>query len=165
MGKLVLGAVGPDGVVVCDHELAHRFSPTEISSEIARQRAAVSRLEDALRAGRVPPDVHGKVVVLVDDGMITGSSMRAAVAWARGHGAARVVVAVPVSPPHTVKRLADEADEVVCLAAPLDFTSIAGFYDEFPHPDTGEVAAELARARLPRGAVADIDPGSRSAPR
>jgi len=156
MAQLALGAVGPDGVLVCDHELAPRFSPSDIGAEIARERRELQLCERALRGLRPPPEVKGKTVLLVDDGMITGTSMRAAVAWARLQLAARVVVAVPVAPAQAVKQVAGEADEVICLSPPIDFTSIASCYADFRRPDTGDVATQLASAHISSSSTADV---------
>jgi putative phosphoribosyl transferase len=142
----VIGAVGPDGVLVTDVVPTPEASAAELGAEIARQRRAVRRSERALRAGQPPLRLEGRTVLLVDDGMITGASMRAAVAWARMHLAGRVVVAVPVAPARTIEQVAREADELFCLASPVELTSLGPCYQQFPSLDTGDLAAELARA-------------------
>ena len=109
------------------------------SDEIARRR-------DAYMAGRRPVPVEGRTAILVDDGLATGTTMRAAVEGVRARGARRLVVAVPVAPPDAVAALEAVADEVVCLQAPAGFGAVGAFYDDFHQLDDAEVVRLMRRA-------------------
>jgi putative phosphoribosyl transferase len=146
----VIGAIGPEGVLVTDPACtSHACSHAELSAELVRERLALRRRERLLTAGMPTPPVLGKTVIVVDDGMTSGSSMRAAVAWARLRLAARVVVAVPIAPAETVRRLALEADQVVCVATPADFRGIADAYEDYHRVSEGDVVRILLRGVRP----------------
>jgi len=104
----------------------------EASAEIRRRR-------EAYLAGRTPVPVDGRTAIVVDDGLATGTTMRAAVEALRMRGAARVVVAVPVAPPDAARALAAVADEFVCLETPAAFGAVGAFYDDFHQLDDAEV--------------------------
>jgi putative phosphoribosyl transferase len=109
------------------------------------------RRESAYRAGRPPPDVRDRAVLIVDDGLATGATMRAAVAAVRRGGAARVVVAVPVGSPRACADLALRADQVVCLVTPVPFRAVGPNYARFGDTTDDEVRAALQRSALPPG--------------
>src|SRR5205814_5267355 len=106
-----------------------------------------SRRDREYRDGRPPPDVHGKTVILVDDGLATGSSMRAAVAALRQMGPAKIVVAVPVAAAETCAEFSREVDEVVCAQTPEPFRAVGWWYEDFGQTSDEEVRALLAAAR------------------
>ncbi len=148
--ELAIGAVGPDGSVYTDE---HLVSVLGVSSEYIKGRveaelAEARRREAVYRRGRPPVPIEGRVVVVVDDGMATGSTATAALRAVRGRGAARVVLAVPVAPPESLRRMALEADEVVCLLTPEPFYAVGEWYEEFSQLSDEDVvrALELAGA-------------------
>ncbi|HSJ96799.1 MAG TPA: phosphoribosyltransferase family protein, partial [Myxococcota bacterium] len=99
--------------------------------------------------GRAPIPVSGRTVIVVDDGIATGATTRAALRAVRRRGPARLILAVPVAPPETVESLAAEVDEVVCLATPSPFGAIGYFYDDFRQVEDEEVREILGRATVP----------------
>ena len=141
--EVALGAIAPGGVRVMNPEIAAYVSDWAIDEEIEREQLELRRRERRFRGVRPPPTVRGLVAILVDDGLATGATMRAAVAWARRNDAARVVVAVPVAPTDTVEHLAREADEVVCVATSADFGSVGLYYRDFRPVSEDEVVAIL----------------------
>ncbi|MBY0228634.1 MAG: hypothetical protein K2W96_05070, partial [Gemmataceae bacterium] len=109
----------------------------------------LERREREYREGRPAPDVRGKTAILVDDGLATGSTMRAAVEALRQGGPARIVVAVPVGAPDTCARLRAEADEVVCALEPPSFRAVGSWYLDFAQTGDEEVRRLLAKAITP----------------
>jgi putative phosphoribosyl transferase len=145
--ELAMGAIGEDGVRVLDAEIVRAAGVT--NDEVARVEHA-ERVELARRAvefrGRRPRlSLAGRVVIIVDDGIATGSTARAACAVARAEGATAVVLAVPVAPREWTARLAGEADEFVAVATPEPFFAIGEFYDDFSQTSDEEVVDCLAR--------------------
>jgi len=108
--------------------------------------AEIERRTEAFRRGRAAADLEGKSVVVVDDGVATGSTAVAALRWARGRGAARVVLAVPVAPEGTYEALSPEADEVVVLRSPRHFRAVGEWYERFDQTSDDEVVAALNAA-------------------
>jgi putative phosphoribosyl transferase len=146
--RLVFGAVGESGVQVLDDELPVRafLSPAERSRVTREARETVQHTAVRLRQGRTRPTVAGRTVVLVDDGVTTGTTARAGCAVARELGAAKVVFAVPVGPCRPIRALATCADNVICLETPALFHTIGQWYRTFdPVPET-TVRALLNRA-------------------
>lgn len=145
--EVAMGAVAGGGVLVLDQELIRRLriAPAGVDQVVARERAEVERRERAYRAGRPPPELRGKTVIVVDDGIATGSTLRAGVAALRQRGPARIVVAAPVAPPSACALLRAVADEVVCLATPEPFTAVGPWYRSFPQTSDHEVRELLAR--------------------
>jgi len=131
--ELAMGAIASDGARVLDSEVmrAYRVSEEDVARVTDAERRELDRREIAYRADRPPLDVKGRTVILVDDGLATGSSMRAAVAALRPLSPARIVVAVPVAPRSTVLSLERVADEVVCLEMPEPFLAVGMFYEDF----------------------------------
>lgn len=143
-----IAAVDDDVETVSDSRVRDRLSVDEESFERARGREVVElrRREAAYRQGRPPPPLTGRPVVLVDDGLATGSTMRAAVAATRRQRPASLVVAVPVGSPAACASLAAEVDEVVCLWAPGSFRAVGQGYADFRPTSDDEVREALARA-------------------
>lgn len=142
--ELGLGAVAP-GVRVLDQRLIEVLGVSEayLEAEISREEAEVARRTDAYRAGRPPVDVSGRVAVIVDDGVATGGTALAAIAWAKAAGASRVVFAAPVAPPEAVKRLAADCDTVVVLHSPRAFFAVGEWYERFGQVSDDEVKDAL----------------------
>jgi len=152
-----MGAIGTGGVLMLNESVVAvaGISPREIEDAITREEIELERREQAYRDDRPPPDVQGRIVILVDDGLATGASMRAAAVGVRRLGAAVVVVAVPVAAGDTCRELRVLADEVVCLATPEPFHAVGCWYADFSQTSDDDVRALLARARIepPRVAV------------
>jgi putative phosphoribosyl transferase len=142
--EVAFGAVGPDGVVVHNPEVESHLSATEMKEVVAAETGEVARREELYRRGRPALALTGRVAIVVDDGLATGATARAAAAVARHLGAATVVVAVPVGARDSVERLRAEADEVVCPLVPDRFGAVSRFYASFPQTTDDEVAALLA---------------------
>jgi len=142
------GALGEGGVRVVDRDIVRRANLTE--EEIAmveeREREELLRRGRHLRGERAPVDLAGRTVIVVDDGVATGGTARAACQVARARGAFRVVLAVPVGAPETVESLREVADEVVCLRTPHPFHAIGAWYLDFTQSTDEEVAELLRRA-------------------
>ena len=149
--ELGMGAVGEDGVRVINPAIIDRAGvpETEVAAVQAREQAAVEARAARYRAGRPRQPLEGRVAVVVDDGIATGSTARAACQIARALGAARVVLAVPVAPPGWQARIGADADELVCVGTPEGFFAIGQFYAEFPQVSDEEVIACLDRAAAP----------------
>lgn len=131
--ELGLGAVA-DGVEVLDERLIRVLGVSDdyLRAEVEAEQGEVRRRSEAYRAGRPPVDLAERVAVVVDDGVATGGTARAALRWARARGARRVVLAVPVAPADTVRTLRDDADRVVALATPEPFFAVGQWYGDFP---------------------------------
>ncbi len=147
--EFAMGAIASGGVRVMNRSAVEMLSiPDALIERVAeREQRELERRERQYRGGRPAPRVAGQVVILVDDGLATGSSMRAAVAALRNLEPARIVVAVPVGSAETCRTLETEADEVVCAMAPDDFQAVGRWYDDFGQTSDAEVEAALRSAR------------------
>ncbi len=145
--ELGLGAIAP-GVRVLDERMLRTLGVSEeyLEQEIAAQEEEIHRRSEAYRRGRPPADLTRRVAVIVDDGIATGGTAIAAVRWAKVQGATRVILAVPVAPREAVTRLAEEADEVVCLETPEPFYAVGQWYGDFPQTEDDQVIRLLDRS-------------------
>ena len=145
--ELAIGAVAP-GIRVLDPRMVGALGVTDryLEREIAEQEAEIERRQRAYRGGRPPQPVEGRVAIVVDDGVATGSTAVAALRWARARGAERVVLAVPVAPPQSLERLRAEADEVVVLETPQPFLAVGEWYRDFDQTTDEQVVSALARS-------------------
>ncbi len=146
--ELAMGAIASGGVTVINHDVVDALG---IPDAMVRQAAEteqqeLARRERQYRGDRPPLDARGRTAILVDDGLATGSSMRAAAAALRRMGAARIVVAVPVAAPATCDHLRAEVDEVVCAATPEPFLAVGQWYRDFSQTTEEEVRDLLDRA-------------------
>jgi putative phosphoribosyl transferase len=146
--ELAMGAVASGGVRVLNTEVIDtlHIPPTVIEQVAAREERELARREALYRAGRTPLDLRGKTVILVDDGLATGSTMRAAVTAARLLEPAAVIVAVPVGSPDVCDELRTIADAVVCLETPPYLYAVGLWYRDFSQTTDSEVCNLLARA-------------------
>src|SRR3954469_4993973 len=146
--ELALGAIATGGVRLLNTDVVRslRISPQVIDRVAATERAELERREREYRDDRPPPDVRGKTVILIDDGLATGASMRGAVAALRQAQPARIVVAVPISAPSTCEEFRDEVDEVVCARTPEPFYAVGLWYGDFSQTTDEEVRDLLRRA-------------------
>jgi putative phosphoribosyl transferase len=147
--ELAMGAIATGGVRVLNDDvvISLELEPEVIDAVAAREAKELARRERLYRGARPAPDVHGRTVILVDDGLATGSTMRAAVAALRKQRPARIVVAVPVAAPETCEEFKTEVDEVVCAATPRMFNGVGRWYEEFSQTTAEEVHELLAQAR------------------
>ena len=148
--ELALGAVASGGVRILNRELVDSLglAEEELEELTERERVEVARREDAYRGGRGPTPVEGRTVILVDDGVATGATLRAAVRSLRKRGPSRIVAAVPVAPPDSAETLREEVDELVCVQTPPGFFAVGQFYAHFP-----QVPGEQVREMLEREAA------------
>lgn len=146
--ELAMGAVASGGVMLLNESVVRQLGiPAEaIREERREQLGELSRRERDYREDRQPLDVRGRVVILVDDGLATGASMRVAMAVLRDRSPARLVVAVPAAPPETCRLLEAEADEVLCEITPEPFVAVGRWYEDFSQTTDEEVRQLLAEA-------------------
>jgi putative phosphoribosyl transferase len=147
--ELAMGAIASGGARVPNEEVVEALRiPDAVLDEVAaREQAELERRERHYRGDRSLPDLRGRTVLVIDDGLATGSTMRAAVAALRQLGPARIIVAVPVGAPATCERLAREADACVCLDSPEPFHAVGLWYEDFGQTTDEEVRALLDEAR------------------
>jgi putative phosphoribosyl transferase len=143
--ELAMGAIGEGGVRVLEPQVlaARHVSPDQLAAVEAHERVELIRRGERLRRGRPPPGLAARTVVVVDDGLATGSTARAAVAVVRAAGASRVILAVPVAPIATVTEMATVADAVVCAATPEPFAAIGQWYRDFSATTDDDVVSIL----------------------
>lgn len=146
--ELGMGAIGEGGVRVINDDVVRmaRITPAALAEVEAREREVLDRRARHYRGGRKPLGLQGRTVLVVDDGVATGSTARAACRIARARGAARIVLAVPVAPHDWTTRLGEDADELVCPHTPRDFYAIGQFYADFSQTGDAEVVACLEEA-------------------
>ncbi len=154
--ELAMGAITSGGVQVLNDEVVRALgiSEEEIDSVAAKEQKELERRERVYRGRRAAPDVHGRTVILVDDGIATGTTIRVAIAALKTQSPSRLVVAVPVAPFSTCEELREEVDEVVCLLSPKEFWAIGLWYQNFPQTSDEEVCNLLKRADRERSAAA-----------
>lgn len=139
--EYAIGAVAPDGGVLVNPVAG--YSRADVDALAGPARAKVAAQVALLRRGRPPLELAGRTAILVDDGLATGLTAKAAVEWLRRQGAGRIVVAAPVAPPDTVAALRRFADEVVCVEMPEWFSAVGQFYRVFGQTEDDEVLAVL----------------------
>jgi putative phosphoribosyl transferase len=146
--ELAMGAIASGGTEVVNSEVVRGFGiPDPIIRVVAQQELQeLQRREREYRGVRPPPDVAGRTIILVDDGLATGSTMRAAIAAMKKQGAARIVVAVPVAAREASKELRTEADELVCAMTPDPFLAVGEWYEDFSQTSDAEVRELLEHA-------------------
>jgi putative phosphoribosyl transferase len=153
--ELAMGAIASGGVRVLNEDVVRALDvPDEVIEQATtEQQRELDRREHAYRGDRPPLDVRGRTVVLVDDGLATGSTMRAAVAALREQQPARIVVAVPVGSAETCEEFQSEADEAICARTPEPFYAVGLWYQDFSQTTDKEVRELLARADAHEAAV------------
>jgi predicted phosphoribosyltransferase len=147
--ELAMGAIASGGRRVLNYDVVEALQIGEdvLETVAAREQSELDRRELAYRGGRPPPDLAGKTAILVDDGLATGSTMRAAARAVRAQRPSRTVIAVPVAAAQTCAELRSESDEVVCVASPEPFYAVGFWYEDFSQTTDEEVRALLARSR------------------
>src|SRR5437588_1766249 len=146
--ELAAGAIASGGVRVLNEDVVRAIPHSEeaIEAVTTRETAELERREQIYREGRPAPELRNRVVILVDDALATGATMRAAVKALRQSGAAKVVVAVPVGPPDTCLELEQLADETTCLSTPPFFQAVGQYYEDFSQTSDADVGELLSRA-------------------
>jgi putative phosphoribosyl transferase len=146
--ELAMGAIASGGARVLNDRVVRelKITPEEIEQVTRSEQRELERREQSYRGERPQPALQGRTVVLVDDGIATGSTMRVAVKAARQRGAARVIVAVPVAPLDTCDRFTADGIEIICVAQPEFFFAIGQFYVSFPQLSDVDVVGILSRA-------------------
>ncbi|MCB5165828.1 dienelactone hydrolase family protein [Streptomyces bambusae] len=162
--ELGMGALGEDGVRVINDEVvrAAGIGPRELARVEARERVVLETRARIYRGGRPPARLGGRTVVIVDDGVATGSTARAACRIVRARGAARTVLAVPVAPDDWTAKLGADADDFVCVHTPRLFAAVGQFYADFTQTEDNEVIACLNAATTRQAARAAGPPGDRT---
>jgi predicted phosphoribosyltransferase len=147
--ELAMGAIASGGIRVLSDDVVHALGIPDrvIATVAANEESELARRERAYRENRPPPDVRGKTVILVDDGLATGSTMRAAAAALQAQHPERLVIAVPVAPRETCQSLLHDADDVVCATVPEPFFAVGNWYEDFSQTTDEEVRELLARAK------------------
>ena len=146
--ELAAGAIASGGVRVLNEDVIRALPNADqlIESVTEKETVELERREQAYRDGRPAPELRNRVVILVDDGLATGATMRAAVAALRQRGVAKIVVAAPVGAPDTCRELEQEADEIICAIAPEFFQAVGQYYEDFSQTSDEEVRELLLRA-------------------
>jgi predicted phosphoribosyltransferase len=146
--ELAMGAIASGEVSVLNEDVMRALPDSEAILETvrARERIELQRRETHYRQDRPAPDLRGRIIVLVDDGLATGATMRAAAAALRKQGVAKIVVAVPVGAPETCREIETEVDETICAIAPAYFHGVGQFYEDFSQTTDEEVRDLLAKA-------------------
>jgi putative phosphoribosyl transferase len=147
--ELAMGAIASGGIKVLNEDVIRQLeiSPDAIEKVMAEEREELRRRERAFRDDEPYPDLHGKRVILVDDGLATGASMRAAVEGLRTLDPASIVVAVPVAAVQSCRDLEPYVDRIICLATPQPFYGVGVWYDDFTQTDDEQVRELLGSAR------------------
>jgi putative phosphoribosyl transferase len=167
--EYAMGAIASGGLCVLQADLDEKYGilPAQIEAVKQRELAEIERREHLYRAARPVPELHGRIVILVDDGLATGSTMLAAIQAVRQAGPAHLIVAVPVAAPETCRQLGAEVDEIICLHTPDQFFSVGMWYQDFKQTTDQEVIDLLGQAeseqarRKPPVAAPDLQSQSR----
>lgn len=148
--ELAMGAIASGGVRVLNDDVIRWYGITDamIDAVAREEQAELDRREREYRDGRQPVELENRTVLLIDDGLATGSTMKAAVQAVRTHGPARIVVAVPVGSPDTCREFADIADAIVCARTPAHFSAVGQWYQDFSQTSDAEVRELLSHAGL-----------------
>jgi len=146
--ELAMGAIASGGVRALNRSVIEQLniSQSAIDAAATREGEELQRRERLYRGGKPSPDIAGRTVILVDDGLATGATMKAAVAALRQQNPAKIVVAVPIAPAETCHELQREADEVICAVTPEPFWAVGQWYENFEQTTDAEVTELIRRA-------------------
>src|SRR5918992_2776210 len=148
--ELAMGALASGGILILEDEVVAAFRiPEQVIAKVAaREAVEINRQERAYRADRPPLSVRERTIILVDDGLATGSTMRAAAAALKSQNPEHLAIAVPVAPPETCEELSREVDNIVCVLTPHPFVSVGSWYQNFSQVDDEEVRELLLAPSL-----------------
>src|SRR5213592_2967240 len=148
--ELAAGAIASGGVRVLNEDVVRALPNADqlIESVTEKETVELERREQTYRDGRPAPELRGRIVILVDDGLATGATMRAAVAALRQRDVAKIIVAAPVGAPETCREFEHEVDEIICAMAPEYFQAVGQYYEDFSQTSDEEVRELLARAAV-----------------
>lgn len=143
--ELAIGAVSETGTVVLNKSIISTYGVSEdyVQAETSRQKEEIARRVKLYRQGKGLSELEGKTIILVDDGVATGATMKAAIATLKKEKIQKLVVALPVSPPETAKELMEMVDEYICLETPWNFMAVGGYYKDFRQISDEEVVKML----------------------
>ena len=156
--ELAAGAIASGGVRVLNEDVMRAIPHADqaIETVTARETAELQRREQIYREDRAPPELRDRIAILVDDGLATGATMRAAVKALRQREPAKIVVAVPVGPPDTCHEIEEQADETICLSTPEFFQAVGQYYDDFSQTTDEDVRELLARGSYERSIMSEV---------
>lgn len=138
--ELAIGAIVEDTVLLNDDLIsAYDIDPAYIQREIAKEKIEAARRLALYRQGKTKENLKNKTIIVVDDGIATGATMRASLMYLKSNHVKRLIVAIPVAPPESVEQLKKEGFEVVCLCTPASFFAVGQFYEDFPQTTDEEV--------------------------
>lgn len=146
--ELAMGAIASGGVRVFNEGIIRNLRPShqEIDAVITREQAVLNKRDSLYRGDRPPLDLNGRIVILIDDGIATGATIRAAIKAIQQMGCQKLIVATPLAPSSTIKDLEKEVDEIICLETPEPFFAIGSWYNDFSQTTDAEVQRLLAYA-------------------
>lgn len=149
--ELAVAAIAEDGSLIINDELMNYLGLQldDLQNLIEKEKQESARRMKLYRAGRAPLDLVDKTVILVDDGIATGATMKAALMSARSRGAKSIIIAVPVAPAEVLDDLRTEVDSLICLLTPEQFFGVGGFYQNFPQVHDQEVIELMGKAKQP----------------
>ena len=147
--ELALAAIAEDGSIIINDQLMNDLGLqlNDLQDLIAKEKKEAARRMKLYRAGRPPLELAGKKVILVDDGVATGATMRAAISSVRSRGARSIIVAIPVAPSEVLDEIRSEVDDLICLLVPDQFFGVGGFYESFPQTEDQEVIDLMAQSK------------------
>jgi putative phosphoribosyl transferase len=160
--ELAMGAIASGGIRVLNEDVVQMLViPVEVINKVAaREQHELERREQLYRGDRPAYDVHGRTIILVDDGIATGATMRAAVAGVRLQQPARIIIAVPAAASSTCEEFATEVDELVCIIRPKDFFAVGFWYENFSQTSDEEVRFLLQQAAREQSTMSQKQPGT-----
>ena len=146
--ELALGALAGKNIRVLNYDIIDllNIDETVIDTIVAREQAELERRNRLYRQGKPPPAIEGKTIIIIDDGLATGATMRVAISSLRQAGAARIIAAVPVGAASTCDKIEEEADQLICLHTPEPFYGVGQWYNDFSQTSDDEVLALLNNA-------------------
>lgn len=148
--ELAIGAISENGTVVLDESMTSLYgiSGEYVQKEVSRQKALIEGRVKLYRKENILPDLKGKIVILADDGVATGATMKVAISTLRSEEIERLIVAIPVAHPDVVKELIVLVDELICLQTPYDFKSVGSYYQNFAQVADNDIVDILDKTKI-----------------